>query len=53
MNKDLPILVKVAPDLSDSELNDIAQVLTRKDVRIILKNLNSNFNFNIRKVLME
>lgn len=30
----LPILVKIAPDLTDEELKDIAAVLTRKKVFI-------------------
>ena len=28
----LPILIKIAPDLNDEELKDIAAVLTRKKV---------------------
>lgn len=32
MNKNLPVIVKIAPDLDDQELKDIASVLTRKNV---------------------
>jgi dihydroorotate dehydrogenase len=32
----LPILIKIAPDLDDNELKDIAHVLTRKNVIILL-----------------
>lgn len=31
LNQSLPVLVKIAPDLTDDELKDIAQVLSRKN----------------------
>jgi dihydroorotate dehydrogenase len=32
IRKNLPILVKIAPDLSDDELKDISIILTRENV---------------------
>ena len=34
MNKNLPILIKIAPDLNEDELKDIAQVLTRENKKV-------------------
>jgi dihydroorotate dehydrogenase len=35
VNKNLPILIKIAPDLNDEDLKDIAKVSMRKDVFIV------------------
>jgi dihydroorotate dehydrogenase len=35
----LPILVKIAPDLSDLELRDIANVVTRSKVKNFTRNI--------------
>ncbi len=35
VNKNLPILIKIAPDLSDEDLKDIANVSMRKNVFLI------------------
>ena len=32
VNSKLPVLVKIAPDLSDEELKDIARIVTRENV---------------------
>lgn len=32
LNKNLPVIVKIAPDLNEDELKDIAEVVMRKNV---------------------
>jgi dihydroorotate dehydrogenase len=40
MKKNLPIIVKIAPDLTDQEMKDIAEVSLRKNVKLSpLKNI--------------
>ncbi len=34
-NPDVPVIIKIAPDLDDDELKDIAHVLTRKNVKFV------------------
>ena len=44
LNQKLPVLVKIAPDLTDEELKEIAQVLSRKNVSIIYLGLNDSIS---------
>ena len=36
-NIKLPVVVKIAPDLSEEEMKDIAEVCTRKNVLFLLR----------------